>query len=227
MSIHELMEMWDKRTEYNVEPSTYPPNDESEEYDLEASNATDVEASAAADDEASAAADAEASTATDVLAYREIIFTSPVYQWLLAILRREFYVSPAEQDCVTEIRKTVLHHLPSTHRVSRKKSSESYTVGFHMNWDPLKFFTEQEYRISADKTLLRALTFTAASDSHAQCLPCLNYLRQMWPSTGESFIEFISAVLRNPSVVNRGKTLPTIAYKSMYATACCDKAHSQ
>jgi hypothetical protein len=203
MSISELMEMWEQRAEYDEEPPTNPPVDLLEEYDLEEPDTTDV------------------------LAYRELIFKSPAYQWLVATLRREFYVSPAEQDDMTQIRTTVLQCLPPTRRMSRKTSSETYTVGFHVNWDPLKFFVEQEYGISPDKALLRALTLTATSDSHVQCLPCLNYLRQMWPFTGDGFIEFISGVLRDPSVVNNCKTLVIPADKFTPPLTRCDNTYSQ
>lgn len=182
MSISELMEMWGQRAEYVEEPPTERPADLAE-YDL------------------------EEPAGTDMLLYRELIFTSPAYQWLVAVLRREFYVSPAEQDIMTQIRTTVLQSLPSTHRLSRRASSQTYLANFHMNWEPLKSIAEQEYGISLDKALLRALTLTATSDCHVQCLPCLNYIRQMWPFTGDGLIKLISGVLRDPSTANECKSL--------------------
>lgn len=202
MSISEKMEMWEQRADYD-EPPTNPTADLLEGYDLE-----------------------EPST-TDVLAYRELIFESPVYRWLVATLRRELYVSPAEPDVMTQIRTLVLQCLPSTHRISRKKSSESYTAGFHVNWDRLKSFAEQGDGISLDKALLHALTLTATSDCHVQCLPCLNYLRQLWPFTADGFIEFISGVLRNLFTIHECKTPIIPGDKFTPSSTRCDNAYSQ
>lgn len=176
--------MWVQSTKYDELLTNPPEDDPSEEED-----------------------DLEEPETTDLLAYRELIFESQAYRWLVTTLRREFYISTADPDAMAHIRTTVLQCLPPTRRVSRKVSPETYTVSFHASWDALKFFTEQEYGISPEEALLCALTLTAASDSYAQCLPCLNYFRQMWPVTGEGFINFISSVVGNPSAANKCKIL--------------------
>lgn len=174
--------MWGRKVEQNEYPTSVPV-DLLEEDDLE-----------------------EPGT-TDLLTYRELIFKSPVYRWLVSTLRREFHISRAEVDVMTHIRTTVLQCLPSTHRISRKTSTETYTVGFLTHWDPLKFFIEQEYGTSPDKALPHALTLTASSDSYVQCLPCLNYVRQIWPITGDGFIDFVKNILRDPRAVHECKAL--------------------
>jgi hypothetical protein len=155
----------------------------------------------------------------DEVLFRELVFGSPAYQWLIATLQREFYVSAAEQDVMAQIRSTVLQYLPSQH-ISGKTSSNSYMVGFHLNWDPLNFSVEQEAGIPLEKALLRVLTLTATSGSHVQCIPCLNYLRQVWPFTSTRFVKFISDILRNPSRIHKCKVPSlTTSSDSLYRVA--------
>jgi hypothetical protein len=84
-------------------------------------------------------------------AYRDFISKAPAYEWLLASLRREILLSPVEPNSMEAIRRKIIHYLPSSHKVSRKKSAEAYKITFEIDWDPLVFIKEQEYRVEPDE----------------------------------------------------------------------------
>lgn len=130
------------------------------------------------------------------LAYRDFIFKAPAYEWLLANLRREFHLCPAEPNSMDAIRRKILSSLPSSHKVSRKKSAEAYKMTFGIEWDPLAFVKEQEYREEPDKAIEMAITLTGTAKD-AQALTCTQYLCQTWPSAGEHTIQLVKDVVRS------------------------------
>jgi hypothetical protein len=67
-----------------------------------------------------------------------------------------------------------------SHKVSRKKSVEAYKITFEIEWDPLAFIKEQEYREEPGEAIERAITLTGYAKD-AQALTCAQYLRQTWP----------------------------------------------
>ena len=183
--------MWEERTEYG-EPPLEPP--------LEEYGSTETEGIDGQDDW-------EETKMPDVPDYQEVVFSSSAYEWLIANLRREFFLSFPAEDVMARIRQTVIQCLSSKQRISRKATSlDPYSVAFHVDWEPLPFFEQQEYGISHDKAVLHALTLTASSEHNVQCLPCFDYVRQVWPFTADGFAEFISGVLGNPRIDHECKT---------------------
>jgi hypothetical protein len=130
------------------------------------------------------------------LAYRDFIFKAPAYEWLLASLRREFHLASAEPNSMNTIRRKIIYSLPSSHKVSRKKSAEAYKMTFGIEWDPLAFVKEQEYREKPDEAVEIAITLTGSAKD-AQALTCAQYLCQTWPSAGEHTIRLVKDVLRS------------------------------
>ena len=133
------------------------------------------------------------------LVYRDFIFENPAYEWLVACLRREFYLAPAEPNSMEVIREKILSCLLSTkttHSISRKRSPEPYKVTFEVEWDPVAFVKEQEYTGEPGRAIEMAITLTGSAED-AQALTCVQYLRQTWPSTGGHIMQLIKDVVRD------------------------------
>jgi hypothetical protein len=65
----------------------------------------------------------------EVSTYRDFIPKAPAYKWLIANLRREFILTPAESNYMEAIRRTIIDFLPS-HKISRKNSTVAYRTTF-------------------------------------------------------------------------------------------------
>lgn len=136
----------------------------------------------------------EESDPTDLLTYRKLIFMSPAYKWLLEKLYREIHLATAEANTLNGIRQRIISSLPTSHSMSRKHSSELHWVTFELDWDPIRFVREQEYRENAAEAVERAITLTGSAN-HAQALTCGRYLYQTWPSTGSHTIQLVKDVI--------------------------------
>lgn len=132
----------------------------------------------------------------ELYAYQDFIFKSPAYEWLLATLRKEFLLAPAKPNSMEAIRREILHSLPSSHKVSRKKSPQAYKVAFRIKWDPLAFVKEQGYGEEPCEAVKTAITLTGSAGD-AQALTCGQYLRQTWPLSGEHTIRLLKDVVRS------------------------------
>jgi hypothetical protein len=114
-------------------------------------------------------------------AYQDFIFKAPAYEWLIANLRKECFLAPAEPNSMEAIRREIIYSLPSPHEVSRKKPAEAYKITFEIEWDPLAFVKEQKYKEQPDEAVEIAITLTGSAKD-AQALTCAQYLCQTWPS---------------------------------------------
>jgi hypothetical protein len=132
----------------------------------------------------------------ELLAYRDFIFQAPAYHWLLASVRRELVLAPAERKSMEAIRDKILVSLPTSHKVSKHRSAEAYKATFEIEWDPLAFITEQGYVEEPAEALERAITLTG-STKHAQALTCAQYLLQTWPTTGRHIVRLVKGVVRH------------------------------
>ncbi len=128
--------------------------------------------------------------------YRDFIVKTPAYSWLLATLQREATLSRATPDLMDNIREIILGALPSYRKVSRKAPSQEYKATFELDWNPLSFVKEQQYRESPDEALERAITLTGSAND-AQALTTMAYLSQTWPATGEYVMRLVKNVARN------------------------------
>ncbi|KAH8803410.1 hypothetical protein F5884DRAFT_683898 [Xylogone sp. PMI_703] len=130
----------------------------------------------------------------EFLVYRGFIFETPAYEWLLANLRRELVLTSTEPNSIEDIRREITHSLPSSHKVSRKKSAEAYKVTFQVRWDPFGFIKEQEYKEEPDEVIEIVITLTGSSKD-AQALTCTRYLCQTWPSSGKHIIRLVKNII--------------------------------
>jgi hypothetical protein len=129
-------------------------------------------------------------------AYRDFIFKAPAYEWLIANLRKECFLAPAEPNSMEAIRRKIIYSLPSSHEVSRKKLAEAYKITFEIEWDPLAFVKEQKYKEQPDEAIEIAITLIGSAKD-AQALTCAQYLRQTWPSAGGHTVQLVKDVLRS------------------------------
>ncbi len=129
-----------------------------------------------------------------VIAYRDFVFRTKEYQWLLAGLLREFRLMSTEPNTIQTIRHTITSSLPSTRRVSRKTSLESCRVSFILDWDPFAFFVQQQYTHRPAEAIKGVVTITGTCQD-AQAATCSEYMKQTWPVTGELTLQLVQQVL--------------------------------
>ncbi|KAF3905765.1 hypothetical protein AA313_de0203376 [Arthrobotrys entomopaga] len=130
------------------------------------------------------------------LAYRDFIFKTPAFEWLVASLRRDVLLETTEPNSMETIRKEIIRSLPSSRRVSKMKSAEAFKVIYMTGWDPFLFLTEQQYKDEdGPEAIMRAITLTGSTDD-AQALTCAQYIRQTWPLNGKHIVWLINDVVR-------------------------------
>ncbi|RYO92854.1 hypothetical protein DL763_004579 [Monosporascus cannonballus] len=129
-------------------------------------------------------------------AYRDFIFNSPAYEWLLASLCKKILLAPAEPNSLEAIRREIIKSLPSSHIVSRNKPAEAYRMTFFVEWNPLAFVVEQGYEEEPDEAIGIAVTLTGSA-TDAQALASAQYLCQTWPTVGEHIIRLVREVVRS------------------------------
>lgn len=133
--------------------------------------------------------------------YREAVFKSASFRWLLESLAKSVMLSFEGENFCATLQSMVMKCLERQQSVSNKRASECYTMTFHVNWNPTAFLQEQ-FTNDADigRLLGEVLTLTG-STTNAQILPCAEYLSQTWPSTGSALLELLkTAVVTGTSV---------------------------
>ncbi|KAE8400766.1 hypothetical protein BDV37DRAFT_286262 [Aspergillus pseudonomiae] len=160
--------------------------------------------------------DGEDSNLPQLQSYRALIINSPSYKWLLTILHRECMLAPPEANVMHQIRDYILAVLPVSPIISRKTPTMAFEVFVRLNWNPIAFYTEQEYAESPKDAMERAITLTG-SRTTAQALTCSQYMSQTWPLTGIQILqlitEFASGEHNNPpfAVLPDGTTVQVFA----------------
>lgn len=129
-------------------------------------------------------------------AYQDFIFGSAAYEWLLASLHKEFLLAPADPNIMEIVKREILASLPSSHKISRRKSPDAFNIMFEIDWDPLLFVKEQGYEEEVGEVIETTITLTAGSAGHVQALTCGQYLRQTWPSLGEHTLRTVKDIVR-------------------------------
>jgi hypothetical protein len=141
--------------------------------------------------------------------HREFIVRTEAYKWLTTTLQRETTLTRANPDLMAAIQDTIFSALPSSHRISRKESSKAYKVIFKLDWDPLLFVKQQQYKESAGRALKKAITLTGSSNN-AQALTTQAYLCQTWPTTGKQVMGLVREVVRVPEGVEANGESPRL-----------------
>ncbi len=123
-------------------------------------------------------------------------------------------MAPAELNYMEAIRREIIKSLPSSHKVSRKKSAETYKMTFVIEWDPLAFIKEQDYKDKPDNTIKIAITLTE-STKDTQALTYAQYLYQTWPSAGEYTIRLIKHMIRGDPGHRHTYKFPGLKYSNV------------
>jgi hypothetical protein len=140
----------------------------------------------------------EESKSLRLKAYRDFIFETPAYKWLLANLRRELLLVPTEPNIMESIRRKLTKYLSSSPKISRSTSIPTSRATFEVNWDPVAFVREQGYKEKTHEVIGMAITLTGSAKD-AQALNCTQYMCQTWPSTGRHIIQLVRDLIRDRS----------------------------
>ena len=137
---------------------------------------------------------ADDSVGTQTHIYSELILRTSAYQWLLNAMRQELTLMTHEEHIRDAIRKEITKTLPPIPKFSIKKQIGGVKLLYKVRWNPTTFISEQEYLEDPHVALERAITLTGTF-TNAQALPCLEYMHQTWPMTGERTLRLIQGLL--------------------------------
>jgi len=68
-------------------------------------------------------------------------------------LRRELYLLTLIPDYMSAIRRNILEHLPPAGKLSMAEPVETFGADFKVDWDPLTFIMEQQYKTRPSEAL--------------------------------------------------------------------------
>ncbi|KAK0648714.1 hypothetical protein B0T16DRAFT_408654 [Cercophora newfieldiana] len=121
--------------------------------------------------------------------YRNLLFGSPPYEWLMATLRREIRTSGASPE--SKIRNRILEALPCG-EVSRHRPLRTHNVTFEVPWEAI-----MEAGRGSGLSYAEVRIDDGRSGHGSQ--PCvstvLSYARKRWPSCGEQVLSVIDQLL--------------------------------
>lgn len=126
--------------------------------------------------------------------YNKIIRGDSAYEWLIDRLHRELRLSRQDTDIMEEVRQKILTALPPQRHVRKTQPSQALAVLYTINWDVKGFLAEQDYQQPEASAITNALTLTG-SDTDAQALSCIDYMKQTWPQTGPFILGLIRQLL--------------------------------
>ncbi|KAK7990856.1 hypothetical protein PG990_015136 [Apiospora arundinis] len=129
--------------------------------------------------------------------YVNVVFQHRTYRWLVAQLQREILLSRANPDTLDTIRDEILRLAPLNGHVTRRKAPVSVCVTYMVQWDIMKFFRGQEYKIPNHKAISGAVILTG-SYIDAQAVTCFDYMSQTWPLTGPRTLELVQQLVQTP-----------------------------
>ncbi len=128
--------------------------------------------------------------------YRQALNQSAAYRWLLSSLwaQRGLEV-PGGQQCIrTQIRRAMVAKLRPEKILSRQDPGE-VQVRFSLDWDPRRFHKEQEYEVSLEQMLGKAVVLTGYG-KEVQITTCSEYMAQVWPETGPALLRCLQQASR-------------------------------
>ncbi|KAH7175958.1 hypothetical protein EDB81DRAFT_615971, partial [Dactylonectria macrodidyma] len=132
----------------------------------------------------------------DKRGYRDAVFNSVAYRWLMTRLIKALVLVPVEaDDFCAHIQSKISACLEQNRSVSSKRASERYTMLFVAEWNPMTFLQEQFPDHSNVGRLLHDILTLTGSATDAQALPCAEYLRQTWAATGPALLALLADAL--------------------------------
>ncbi|KAM0287156.1 hypothetical protein ACHAO9_007916 [Fusarium lateritium] len=131
----------------------------------------------------------------DQKGYREAIFNSVAYRWLVDALVKVLTMEAIQEDFGLGLRREISRYLELDRSISKSEASKQYTTVFVANWNPAAYLREQfEEPCDLERLLGETITLTGSA-TDAQALPCTAYLHQAWPATGITLLSLLRAAL--------------------------------
>ncbi|KAL5091726.1 hypothetical protein Trisim1_002538 [Trichoderma cf. simile WF8] len=134
------------------------------------------------------------SSISHIFTQKDRLLKSPAYDWLLATIRNQHFLTSSTPDTMQLIRDRVVKSLPLTSRVPQGRPPATHNTTFVLDWDPHAFIKNQGYKVNPQEAIETAITLTG-STIDAQALTCSQYMRQTWPSTGEYIVQLVKDVV--------------------------------
>ena len=128
--------------------------------------------------------------------YRTLIIKTSAYQWLLSVMRRELTLVVEQEDILGNIHREISKVLPPVPKFSNRRQPDAIKLLYVLKWNPETFISGQEYAEERTVAMERAITLTGTL-TNAQALPCIQYLRQMWPTNGERILRLMQQLLES------------------------------
>ena len=143
----------------------------------------------------------------EIESYRQLLQGSNAFSWLLSTIRRDVELTGLEPVAMRSIREAVLGSFHNFRQpVSRWRKPRRVEMRFVVAWDPLAFLAHEGYHEEPQIALGRVICITG-SQYIAQALPCREYMRQTWPSTGIQTLDLIEKVVERPLERHLGITI--------------------
>ncbi|PNP82722.1 hypothetical protein FNYG_03953 [Fusarium nygamai] len=79
----------------------------------------------------------------DLKGYRETVFKSIAFRWLVDDLLKSITLQAIEENASVSLRRDISRHLEKDQYISKRKASKRYTVTFAANWNPEAYLREQ------------------------------------------------------------------------------------
>ncbi|KAI0096788.1 hypothetical protein GGR51DRAFT_566969 [Nemania sp. FL0031] len=134
-------------------------------------------------------------SAFSLTAYRNLVVPTAAYQWLLGSLQREFRLMPTEPNAIQIITRVIASVLPPIHNISSKTVLDNFRVRFYVDWNPIAFLVEQQYKVKPAEAFEGVITVTGTCQD-AQAATTSEYMKQTWPATGDGMLLLVKQVLR-------------------------------
>ena len=134
---------------------------------------------------------------------RSFLLDGPAYQWLLENARSSALLTERAGTSLEAVTRRVDAAFSSINS-SKLRQSQVFQTRIEMEWDLLNFLKGQEYDSALDVAVEHAITITG-SGSNAQALSCMDYMCQMWPSSGREIVHALQKAVVSPNMFSSCK----------------------
>ncbi|KUJ15384.1 uncharacterized protein LY89DRAFT_735500 [Mollisia scopiformis] len=150
----------------------------------------------------------------DLSEFRRALTDGPAYTWLRCHLQIQSDLEiPGPLQTKNEIRNQIVKKIGRPHKISRRARSPVHTIMFDLEWNPIAFYQEQQYKETLSEVLSHAVTLTG-SGNNVQATTCLQYLSQTWPETGVHFLQLLQRCIGTRTV--HSGTFPDNTHLTVY-----------
>lgn len=135
-----------------------------------------------------------------------LLFQSNAFEQLQTRIRTESLLSNREGQAIQSIRTTILGALDTldSHFRASSKGLKLRTANFAVSWNAVEFL-RQQYPELEPPAIKDIVTLTSAA-TDAQAVTCRDYIRQLWPLSGEDALLVLQTAVDNPGRAYKRKT---------------------